>query len=218
MVLDFSGDISSINLTTHLINYSLNQPMHQLVFATNNAHKLEEVGEKLSGQIELLSLKDIGCFDDIEETGITFHENASIKSHYIWHKYGLNCFGDDSGLEIDALNGEPGVYSARYAGKHGNHDANMDKVLEKLKNETDRKARFRTVISLIWNGEEHFFEGRVEGTIRRERSGNAGFGYDPIFQPDGYEVTFAEMSMAEKNAISHRAKSVEKLVAFLETK
>jgi len=189
--------------------------MHKLVFATNNAHKLEEVAEKLSGKIELLSLKNIGYFDEIDETGTTFHENASIKSHYIWQKYNLNCFGDDSGLEIDSLNGEPGVYSARYAGKHGNHNANMDKVLEKLKNETNRKARFRTVISLIWNGEETFFEGTVEGTIRYQRSGSAGFGYDPIFQPNGYAVTFAEMSMAEKNAISHRAKAVEKLVGFL---
>jgi len=192
--------------------------MHQLVFATNNAHKLEEVAEKLSGKIELLSLSDIGCFDEIEESGTTFRENASIKSHYIWHKYNLNCFGDDSGLEIDALNGEPGVYSARYAGGHGNHEANMAKVLEKLIYETNRKARFRTVISLIWDGTETFFEGTVEGTIRHERSGSAGFGYDPIFQPDGYAITFAEMSMAEKNAISHRAKAVEKLLEFLGTK
>jgi XTP/dITP diphosphohydrolase len=187
----------------------------KLVFATNNAHKLEEVADKLSGSIELLNLNDIGCNDDIEETGTTFNANASIKSHHIWNKYHLNCFGDDSGLEIDALNGEPGVYSARYAGGHGNHAANMDKVLEKLKDETNRKARFRTVISLIWDGQETFFEGTVEGTIRHERSGNGGFGYDPIFQPDGYDVTFAEMSMAEKNAVSHRAKAVEKLVAFL---
>jgi len=187
----------------------------KLVFATNNAHKLEEVAHKLSGSIELLSLNDIGCYDDIEETGTTFNDNASIKSRYIWNKYQLNCFGDDSGLEIDALNGEPGVYSARYAGEHGNHAANMDKVLERLKDETNRKARFRTVISLIWDGKETFFEGTVEGTIRHERSGSGGFGYDPIFQPDGYDVTFAEMSMAEKNAISHRAKAVERLVAFL---
>ncbi|MGN6178768.1 MAG: non-canonical purine NTP diphosphatase [Mucilaginibacter sp.] len=187
----------------------------KLIFATNNAHKLEEVADKLSGSIELLSLTDIDCNDDIEETGTTFNENASIKSQFIWNKYHLNCFGDDSGLEIDALGGEPGVYSARYAGGHGNHAANMDKVLEKLKDETNRKARFRTVISLIWNGRETFFEGIVEGTIRHERSGNGGFGYDPIFQPDGYEVTFAEMSMAQKNAISHRARAVEKLVAFL---
>lgn len=187
----------------------------KLVFATNNAHKLEEVADKLSGSIELLSLNDIGCHDDIEETGTTFNANASIKSHHIWNKYHLNCFGDDSGLEIDALNGEPGVYSARYAGEHGNHAANMDKVLEKLKDETNRKARFRTVISLLLDGREIFFEGTVEGTIRYERSGSGGFGYDPIFQPDGYDVTFAEMTMVEKNAISHRGRAVEKLVEFL---
>lgn len=189
--------------------------MHQLVFATNNAHKLQEVSAKIDGQIKLLSLDAIGCFDDIAETGTTFHENASIKSHYIHDKYKLDCFGDDSGLEIDALNGEPGVYSARYAGEHGNHAANIDKVFTGLKDETNRKARFRTVISLIWNGEEHFFDGTVEGTIRHERSGKEGFGYDPIFQPDGYDVTFAEMSLDEKNRISHRAKAMEKLVEFL---
>jgi XTP/dITP diphosphohydrolase len=133
----------------------------QLVFATNNRHKLEEVAAKVGDKIQLLTLNDIGCTDDIEETGITFKENASIKSHYIYQKYKLNCFGDDSGLEIDALNGEPGVYSARYAGTHGNHAANISKVLDNLKDETNRKARFRTVISLIWNGEEHFFEGIV---------------------------------------------------------
>jgi XTP/dITP diphosphohydrolase len=189
--------------------------MHQLVFATNNAHKLQEVAAKIDGQIKLLSLDDIGCFDDIAETGQTFRENASIKSRNIHDKYKLNCFGDDSGLEIDALNGEPGVYSARYAGEHGNHEANINKVLINLKNTTNRKARFRTVISLIWNGEEHFFEGTVEGFIRNEKSGTQGFGYDPIFQPDGYEITFAEMSLEEKNKISHRAKAVEKLVVFL---
>lgn len=188
--------------------------MQQLVFATNNAHKLEEVAAKIAGKIELLSLNDIGCHDDIEETGTTFRENASIKSHYIYHKYNLNCFGDDSGLEIDALNGEPGVYSARYAGVHGDHAANMDKVLKKLKGVTNRSARFRTVISLIWDGEEHFFEGTVEGTIRRERSGTGGFGYDPIFEPAGYDITFAEMSMEQKNSISHRARAMEKLVGF----
>jgi XTP/dITP diphosphohydrolase len=188
----------------------------KLVFATNNAHKLEEVAGKLAGQhIELLSHNDIGCDDDIAETGTTFNKNASLKSHHIWNKYHLNCFGDDSGLEIDALNGEPGVYSARYAGAHGNHAANMDKVLDKLKNETNRRARFRTVISLILDGNETFFEGTVEGTIRHERSGSGGFGYDPIFQPDGYNVTFAEMTMEEKNAISHRGKAVEELVRYL---
>jgi XTP/dITP diphosphohydrolase len=189
--------------------------MQQLVFATNNAHKLEEVAAKIAGKIELLSLNDIGCTDDIAETGVTFYENASVKSHYIYNRYHLNCFGDDSGLEIDALNGEPGVYSARYAGEHGNHAANMDKVLDQLKSETNRKARFRTVISLLWNGEEYFFEGAVEGSIRHERSGSAGFGYDPIFEPEGYPITFAEMNMEEKNNISHRAKAMEKLLVFL---
>lgn len=191
--------------------------MQQLVFATNNAHKLEEVQAKLAGRIKLLSLNDINCNDSIEETGLTFAENASIKSKYIYNKYHLNCFGDDSGLEVDALNLEPGVYSARYAGNHGDHAANIAKVLTNLGDNPDREARFRTVISLIWNGEEHFFEGTVEGTIRKESSGNGGFGYDPIFQPDGYNVTFAEMSLDEKNNISHRAIAVEKLSGFLNT-
>jgi len=189
--------------------------MQQLVFATNNRHKLDEVSAKLNGAIKLLTMHDIGCYDDIEETGTTFKANASIKSHHVYTEYKLSCFGDDSGLEIDALNGEPGVYSARYAGTHGNHAANISKVLDSLKGETNRKARFRTVISLIWNGEELFFEGTVEGTIREELSGNGGFGYDPIFEPEGYDITFAEMSMEQKNAISHRAKAMEQLIAFL---
>ena len=189
--------------------------MQQLVFATNNAHKLEEVAAKLNGDIQLLSLNDIGCNDEIDETGTTFRQNASIKSHYIFNKYKLNCFGDDSGLEIGTLNGEPGVYSARYAGTHGNHPANMQKVLAALAGVTDRRARFRTVISLLWEGKEHFFDGTVEGTIRHELSGSGGFGYDPIFQPNGYSQTFAEMTMEQKNSISHRAKAVEKMVAFL---
>jgi XTP/dITP diphosphohydrolase len=189
----------------------------QLVFATNNRHKLEEVADKISGELQLLTLADIGCTTDIEETGITFKENASIKSRYIYNNYQLSCFGDDSGLIVDALNGEPGVYSARYAGEHGNHAANIKKVLDKLQGIENRKARFITVISLIWNGEEHFFEGIIEGTIRHQPTGNGGFGYDPIFQPDGYEITFAEMSMDEKNKISHRARAMEKLIKFLNT-
>jgi XTP/dITP diphosphohydrolase len=192
--------------------------MHQLVFATNNAHKLEEVAAKIEGQIKLLSLNDINCTDDIAETGQTFRDNASIKSHYIYNKYKLDCFGDDSGLEIDALSGDPGVYSARYAGEHGDHEANINKVLANLQIVTDRKARFRTVISLIWNGEEFFFDGTIEGTIRHERAGTEGFGYDPIFQPDGYDVTFAEMSLDEKNKISHRAIAMERLIKFLNGK
>ena len=190
--------------------------MHQLIFATNNQHKLEEAEAKLHSSIKLLSLNDIGFTGDIAETGSTFKENASIKSRYIFEKYQLDCFSDDSGLEVDALNGGPGVYSARYAGTHGNHQANMDKVLHGLEGKADRKARFKTVISLLWQGEEHFFEGTVEGTITIERSGAKGFGYDPIFKPDGYAVTFAEMSMEEKNSISHRGKALDEMVAFLE--
>lgn len=190
--------------------------IRQLVFATNNRHKLEEVSAKIGDSLQLLTLNDIGCTDDIEETGQTFHQNASIKSHYIFNKYQLDCFGDDSGLEIDALNGEPGVYSARYAGEHGNHAANMAKVLSAMGNRPDRTARFRTVISLIWQGKEYFFEGTVEGSIRYEIAGTGGFGYDPIFQPEGYNITFAEMSMDEKNSISHRAKAMEGLIAFLQ--
>ncbi len=188
---------------------------HQLVFATNNAHKIEEVAHKIGVQFKLLSLDDIGFTDNIAETGTTFTANASIKSQTIYKQFGLDCFGDDSGLEITALNGQPGVYSARYAGEHGNHDANISKVLKNLEGVTDRRARFITVISLIWQGKEHFFEGTVEGNIRHERSGAKGFGYDPIFQPDGYDITFAEMTMEEKNNISHRARALDKMVGFL---
>ncbi|OCX52362.1 non-canonical purine NTP pyrophosphatase, RdgB/HAM1 family [Mucilaginibacter sp. PPCGB 2223] len=187
----------------------------QLIFVTNNAHKIEEVAAKIGDQFDILSLDAIGFAGDIEETGTTFHVNASIKSQTIYQQFKLNCFGDDSGLEVMALNGEPGVYSARYAGEHGNHDANIDKVLKNLEGKTDRRARFITVISLILDGKEYFFEGTVEGTIRRERFGAKGFGYDPIFQPDGYDITFAEMTMEEKNSISHRARALEKMVGFL---
>ena len=189
--------------------------MQQLVFATNNAHKLTEVQAAVNGKINLLSLNDIACYDDIAETGLTFKDNASIKSNFIYNKYSINCFADDSGLEIDALNSEPGVYSARYAGEHGNHTANNTKVLAQLEGVTNRKARFITVISLMWKGEEYLFEGTVEGTIRTALSGLDGFGYDPIFQPDGFDITFAEMTLEQKNAISHRGRAVEKLVKFL---
>ncbi|HWD88908.1 MAG TPA: RdgB/HAM1 family non-canonical purine NTP pyrophosphatase [Mucilaginibacter sp.] len=189
----------------------------QLVFATDNKHKLEEVSAKLGGRIELLTLNDIGCTGDIEETGLTFSENASIKSLYVYEKYGVNCFGDDSGLEVEALNGEPGVYSARYAGEHGNHHANNIKLLENLAGIRNRKARFVTIISLLWEGSEYFFEGSVEGTIREGLAGKEGFGYDPLFQPAGFDITFAEMSLDEKNKLSHRGKAVEKLAEFLKT-
>jgi XTP/dITP diphosphohydrolase len=187
----------------------------QLVFATNNRHKLEEVAAKINGEIHLLTLEDIGCTEDIEETGTTFEENAGIKSRYVYDNYHLNCFGDDSGLIIDALNGEPGIYSARYAGEHGDHPANINKVLENLQGIENRRAHFKTVISLIWDSNEHLFEGISEGTIRHQTTGNGGFGYDPIFQPDGYDITFAEMNLEEKNKISARARATEKLIAFL---
>jgi len=189
----------------------------ELVFATNNRHKIEEVAAAAGSGFKLLTLDDIGCFDEIEETGNTFNANASIKSRFIFDKYNISCFGDDSGLMVDSLNGEPGVYSARYAGKHGDHAANIRKVLDKLGEGGERRARFITVISLIWNGNEHFFEGVLEGQITPEPIGDKGFGYDPIFKPEGFEITLAQMTMEEKNRISHRARAVQKLVSFLQS-
>jgi XTP/dITP diphosphohydrolase len=190
--------------------------LHKLVFATNNTHKLEEVSHLLGDGFELLTLEAIGCTEDIAETGSTFSENASIKSWHVVNNYGLNCFGDDSGLEVDALNGEPGIFSARYSGSRDSEE-NIDLLLKNLEGESNRKAQFRTVISLVVDEKEHLFEGIVKGTIRKERSGAKGFGYDPIFEPTGYTITFAEMSMEEKNKISHRAIAVEKLVTFLKS-
>lgn len=187
---------------------------HQLVFATNNINKLQEVQKKVGSEFKILSLQDINCNEDIEETGTTLNENATIKSSYIFKNYQVNCFADDTGLEIFALNNEPGVYSARYSGDKDT-EKNMALVLEKLKDINDRRARFRTVISLIINGKEHLFEGIVNGTIRKEKSGQAGFGYDPIFEPEGYDITFSEMSLEEKNKISHRGRAIEKLIEFL---
>ena len=189
--------------------------MLKLVFATNNQHKLQEIKELLGDSIELLSLTDIDCFDDIPETKETLEENAAEKSFFIWNKYGLNCFADDTGLEIDALNGEPGVYSARYAGEEKSPEKNIDLVLQKLSKIKNRKARFRTVISLVINGQECQFEGIVDGQILEERRGSTGFGYDPVFQPDGSVLSFAEMPMEEKNMISHRGRAVQKLVEYL---
>jgi len=188
----------------------------QLVFATNNQHKLDEVQVKVGDSFKIVSLKEIGCFEDIAETGTTLEENASIKSQYINQNYKVNCFADDTGLEIFALNNEPGVYSACYSGDR-DFNKNMDLVLQKMQDITDRNARFRTVISLIINGKEHFFEGTVNGNIRTEKSGSEGFGYDPIFEPEGYNITFAEMSLEEKNIISHRGRAMEKLIAFLKS-
>ncbi len=185
----------------------------ELVFATNNAHKLEEVQQMIGDRFKLLSLADIGCQEDIPETGVTFEENAQQKTDYLKERFNVDCFGDDSGLEVDALQGEPGVYSARYAGTR-DMEKNIDLVLEKLGDNAHRTARFKTVISLNINNEQHFFEGSIEGRIIKERIGTKGFGYDPIFIPNGYDITFAEMSLEEKNRISHRSVAVQKLCKF----
>lgn len=188
----------------------------KLVFATNNLHKLEEIKAMLdTNKIELMSLADIDCTDEIPETGATLEANASQKSEYIHKRYSINCFADDTGLEIEALNGEPGVYSARYAGTEKDAEANMNKVLAKMKSATNRKARFRTVISLIIDNHEHQFEGVVDGIILEQKSGQKGFGYDPIFKPDGFDKSFAEMDADSKNKISHRGRAVNKLIEFL---
>lgn len=187
---------------------------HQLVFATNNLHKLEEVQSKVGNTFKIISLNDIGCNDDIAETGLTLEENASIKSAFIHQKFSVDCFADDTGLEIEALNNEPGVFSARYSGER-DFVRNMNLVLSNLENNPNRKARFRTVISLILNNKEYLFEGIVNGNIRTQATGNAGFGYDPIFEPEGYAITFAEMDLEEKNKISHRGIAMQKLIDFL---
>jgi len=189
----------------------------ELVFATNNKHKLNELQAILGNRIKLLSLNEIGCDEDIPEEQETLEGNASQKAFYIYNKFGYNCFADDTGLEIEALNGEPGVYSARYAGEEKSAEANMNKVLAGLFKIKNRNARFRTVISLVINGSETQFEGVVDGKILDEKRGNSGFGYDPIFQPEGFTETFAEMNLTEKNKISHRGRAVEKLVIYLKS-
>ena len=188
----------------------------KIVFATNNKHKLEEIKDILGKEFEIVSLAEIGCHEDIPETGLTLEENARQKSTYIVEHYNHDCFADDTGLEVDALNGEPGVHSARYAeGTDHDSEANMRKLLSKMANVKDRTARFRTVISLIINGVEHQFEGRVEGRIATEKHGTEGFGYDPIFIPEGYDKSFAELGEEVKNQISHRARAVKKLAEYL---
>lgn len=189
---------------------------HTLVFATNNTHKLQEVLAILGDKVELLSLNDIGCSVDIPETADTLEGNALLKSSFIHTHYHLDCFGDDTGLEVEALNNEPGVYSARYAGEEHNAEANMRKLLDNLKGKDNRKAQFRTAISLIVGGKEYLFEGIIKGEITKEKSGTAGFGYDPIFVPDGYTETFAQLGVEVKNLISHRALAVNKLCEFLQ--
>lgn len=187
----------------------------KIVFATNNKNKILEVQQLLPESIEILSLESIGCFEEIPETGDTIEENAVIKANYITHKYGVDCFADDTGLEVAALDGEPGVYSARYAGEQRDPEDNMNKLLNNLENSTNREAQFKTVIALNLNGKQHLFTGIATGEITLEKSGNQGFGYDPIFKPAGYNLTFAQLSLQEKGKISHRAKATEQLIALL---
>ncbi|MEG2276575.1 MAG: non-canonical purine NTP diphosphatase [Odoribacter sp.] len=187
----------------------------KLVFATNNKHKLEEIVQLLDGEHQIVSLEAIGCHADIPEDHDTLEENALQKARYVKEHYGFDCFADDTGLEIEALDKRPGVYSARYAGPAKDAADNMKKVLEEMSGKTNREACFRTVIALILEGKEYLFEGRVDGAILTEQHGTAGFGYDPIFQPTGFPVSFAEMPMDEKNEISHRGRAVQKLVEFL---
>lgn len=187
----------------------------RLVFATHNKNKFEEVKELLPMFVELVSLESIGCTEEIAETGATLEENAKIKADYVSSRYGLPCFSDDTGLLVNALEGSPGVYSARYAGPQNNAEANMAKLLKELNGKDNRSARFETVIALNLHGAHHFFKGEVHGTITEERIGKRGFGYDPIFKPNGYDQTFGEFSMEMKNDISHRARAINKLIAFL---
>lgn len=188
---------------------------NRLVFATNNQNKLKEIREILWGKFEVLGLKDIGFFDDIEESGTTLNENASIKSRTIHNKFNIDVFADDTGLEVEILDNKPGVYSARYAGEEGNSEANIKKLLKELEGKENRTARFRTVISLIINNKEYFFEGVVYGSISTSKHGSEGFGYDPVFFPKGQNKSFAQMTSKEKNKISHRANAMAKLIDFL---
>lgn len=189
--------------------------MKKIVFATNNKHKLDEIRKITAGKIEILSLADIDCHDEIAENGTTLEENALVKAKYIKEKYGFDCFADDTGLEVDALNGGPGVYSSRYAGESCDPQNNMKKLLSELEGVENRNARFRTVIALLLNDDVFFFEGEIPGRIIDEKRGVAGFGYDPIFVPNGYQLTFAELGDDIKNTISHRAIATQKLVEYL---
>jgi len=191
--------------------------MNNLVFVTNNAHKLEEIKAILEPQFSIVSLSDLNCTDDIPETADSLEGNALLKANYIHNKFGLDCFADDTGLEVEELGGEPGVYSARYAGEDNNSEKNMSKLLSLLINKTNRKACFRTVIALILEGKTYYFEGKIEGNITQQPQGKSGFGYDPIFIPEGYLLSFAQLSAEEKNKISHRALAVNKLIAFLQS-
>lgn len=187
----------------------------KICFATNNLKKIEEVKAALGSEFEIVSLQDIGCHEELPETGDTLDYNAFQKARHVKTNYGMDCFADDTGLEVEALDGAPGVYSGRFAGEPRSDERNIDLLLEKMKEKTDRKARFRTVIALILEGSEYAFEGIAEGEIIGEKVGSGGFGYDPVFKPTGFDRTFAELSLAEKNEISHRGKAVKALISFL---
>ena len=187
----------------------------KLVFATNNLNKLSEVQKMLPKSIELLSLKDINCFDEVDETETTLEGNAKLKADYITKNFGYNCFADDTGLEVESLDNKPGVYSARYAGLENDSEKNMQKLLSELKNKSNRKAQFRTAIALNLNKKQFLFEGICKGEITIEKQGEKGFGYDPIFKPNGFNNSFAEMTSEEKNSISHRGNAIQQLVDFL---
>lgn len=192
--------------------------MKKLVFVTNNQHKLSEAKAILNDKVEICSLKEIGCFDEIAETGVTLNENAEIKANYVFSLFNCDTFADDTGLEVESLNGAPGVYSARYAGEDGNSAKNIEKLLFDLKGKKNRNAQFRTVIALIENGEKHFFEGIIKGKIIEKQKGNGGFGYDSVFVPEGYDKTFAELPIEIKNSISHRARAMQLLVDYFNQK
>ena len=187
----------------------------QLCFATNNKNKVHEIATALGEQFKILSLKDIGCSEELPENQATIEGNSMEKTQYVWDNYRVDCFGDDTGLEVEALGGEPGVYSARYAGPECDASENMNLLLKNLEGKENRQARFKTIITLFLKGKAYQFEGIVQGTIRKELSGAQGFGYDPVFQPEGYDITFAEMSTEQKNEISHRGLAVKKLIMFL---
>ena len=189
----------------------------KLVFASNNKNKIAEIQSILNGSIQLLSLEEIGCHEDIPETAATIEGNAILKADYVTQNYGYDCFADDTGLEVTALNGEPGVYSARYAGEQKNADDNMNKLLDALSDKSDRSAQFKTVIALNLNGKQHLFTGIAKGNITFDKTGNGGFGYDPIFQPENYNETFAELPLEIKNKIGHRGKATQQLIDFLNT-
>lgn len=190
--------------------------MQKLIFATNNYHKLQEIQDLLNNKFKIISLDEIGINEDIPETADNLEGNALLKARFVYERTQSDCFADDTGLEVEMLEGAPGVYSARYAGENASFDDNMDKLIHAMENQENRRAKFRTVIALIIKGNEYLFEGKVDGTILKNKQGKDGFGYDPVFLPDGFEKSFAEMDPAQKNAISHRGRSAQKLAHFLE--